>query len=264
VELGLRDRVAVVTGASRGIGRRVALDLAAEGCRLVVTARTPGLLEEVAGAARDRGAGVEVVTADLRDATAAGVIVAAATDAFGRVDILVNNAGVATPKRLLALSDDDWHQEFELDFFAAVRLVTACVPIMRQRSWGRVINVASTHGREPDPLFGPYSASKAALINFTKSCSHAFSAEGVLSNCVIPGVTLTELVEENAGQAATAAGITPEEVMQRMLAKNPVAMGRFGQVEEIAAAVVFLASERSSWITGASLTVDGGTLRGTG
>ena len=261
MDLGLRDRVAVVTGASRGIGRRVALDLAGEGCRLVLTARNPSALEEVAGEARALGPAVEVVTADLRDSAAAGLVASAATGAFGRVDILVNNAGVASPGRLLARSDEEWHQEFELNSFAPVRLATACLPVMRQRGWGRIINVASTQGREPDPYFGPYGASKAALINFTKTCSQSFSAEGVLSNCVIPGVTLTELVEDNASRAAAAAGTTSEQIMQRMLARTPVAVGRFGRVEEVSAAIVFLASERSSWITGASLAVDGGTLR---
>ena len=162
---------------------------------------------------------------------------------------------------MLALRDEEWHQEFELNFFAPVRLATACLPAMCQRRWGRIVNVASTQGREPDPYFGPYGASKAALINFTKTCARSFSAEGVLSNCVIPGVTLTELVEDNAAAAAVAAGTTSEDVMQRMLARTPVSAGRFGRVEEVSAAIVFLASERASWITGASLTVDGGTLR---
>jgi NAD(P)-dependent dehydrogenase (short-subunit alcohol dehydrogenase family) len=121
--------------------------------------------------------------------------------------------------------------------------------------------VASISGREPDPLFAPYSAAKAALLNLSTSLSRAFAADGVLSSCVIPGVTITELVEANALAAAERSGATADEVMARMLAKQGVAAGRFGTPEEVATAVTFLASEAAGWITGATLEVDGGTLR---
>jgi 3-oxoacyl-[acyl-carrier protein] reductase len=261
MDLGLRGRAAIVTGASRGIGRQVALDLAAEGCDVTLVGRDDVALAGVAEAVEAAGATPLVLPVDVSAPDTAERIVAATTECYGRLDVLVNNAGGGTPKRLDALTDHDWRAGFEVNFFAAARLATASVPVMRERGWGRIVNVASTYGREPDPLFGPYSAAKAALLNLTKNLARAFSADGVLSTCVIPGVTLTELVEANADAAARATGASPDDVMARMMAKDPVAAGRFGDPEEVAAAVLFLASERASWVTGTALAVDGSTLR---
>jgi NAD(P)-dependent dehydrogenase (short-subunit alcohol dehydrogenase family) len=263
VDLGLRDRVAIVTGASRGIGRHVALALAAEGCSSLLCGRDDVALAHVALEVEELGVGAAAMSVDLADPAAAVAIVEACTATFGRVDILVNNAGGGSPRRLEDLTDEDWRVGFEVNFFAAARLASACVPLMRDRGWGRIVNVASSSGREPDPAFAPYSAAKAALLNLSKALSRAYATDGVLSTCVVPGVTMTELVNANASDTAMRTGRTPEEVMARLLAKQPVDAGRFGQPEEIAAAVVFLASEQASWITGAALAVDGGTLRAT-
>jgi 3-oxoacyl-[acyl-carrier protein] reductase len=261
VDLGLRDRVAVVTGASRGIGRRVAEGLAAEGCDLVLCARDEGRLGDVGASVEALGRRAVVVAVDLTAPDAPGEIVGRCRSTLGRLDILVNNAGGSAPKRLDRLTDDDWRDGFDVNFLAAARLAVAAVPLMRERGWGRIVNVASTYGVEPDPLFAPYAAAKAALVNLSKSLARAFSAEGILTNCVIPGVTMTELVEANAESAAAAMGGTADEVMAKVMGKDPVAAGRFGRPEEVAAAIVFLASEQAGWITGAALAVDGGTLR---
>ena len=260
MDLGLRDRAAIVTGASRGIGRQIALGLAAEGCQVLLCARDPVALEAVADELG--GAGVAYV-ADVAQPAAATAIVAACHRAFGRVDVVVNNAGTAEPKALADLTPEDWQRGLEVNFLAAARLSVAVLPAMRAAGWGRLVHVASISGREPDPLFAPYSAAKAALLNLSTSLSRAHAADGVLSSCVIPGVTVTELVEANAIATAERTDRTPEEVMERMLAKQGVAAGRFGRPEEVAAAVVFLASEAAAWITGATLEVDGGTLRST-
>jgi NAD(P)-dependent dehydrogenase (short-subunit alcohol dehydrogenase family) len=133
---------------------------------------------------------------------------------------------------------------------------------MARAGWGRLVHVASVSGREPDPLFAPYSAAKAALLNLSTSLSRRYAAEGVLSSCVTPGITLTELVTANAAASAQRSGTTAEHVMARMLAKHDPATGRFGTPPEVAAAVVFLASAQAAWVTGATLEVDGGTQRG--
>ncbi len=258
MDLGLQDRAAIVTGASRGIGRHIALALAAEGCRVVLCARDSDALRSVASELDGNGV---LYPVDVTDPVAADAIVAECRRAFGRLDIVVNNAGGASPKGLAELTAEDWQAGLELNFLAAARLAVAAVPVMRAAGWGRLVHVASISGREPDPLFAPYSAAKAALLNLSTALSSAFAAEGVLSSCVVPGVTVTELVVANAHAAAERSDRTPDEVMARLLAKQGVAAGRFGTPEEIAAAVVFLASDRASWITGATLEVDGGTLR---
>jgi NAD(P)-dependent dehydrogenase (short-subunit alcohol dehydrogenase family) len=261
VDLGLQDRAAIVTGASRGIGRHVALGLAAEGCRILLCARDADALAAVVAEVAAAGGSAVAMPVDVTDPGAADRIVAECQRAFGRVDVLVNNAGGAAPKSLEALTADDWQAGLELNFLSAARLSVACARVMRTAGWGRIVHVTSVSGREPDPIFAPYSAAKAALLNLSTSLSRAFAADGVLSSCVVPGVTVTELVERNALASADRAGTTVDEVMARMLAKHDVAAGRFGSPEEVAAAVVFLASEQASWTTGATLEVDGGTLR---
>ncbi len=260
MDLGLRDRAAIVTGASRGIGRAIATALVAEGARVLLCARDEAALAAVAGELDGRG---ETFAVDVTDPGAADAIVAEAQRALGRVDVLVNNAGAAEPKPLAELTAADWQAGLELNFLAAARLSVAVAPVMRAAGWGRIVHVASISGREPDPLFAPYSAAKAALLNLSTSLSRAFAADGVLSSCVVPGVTVTELVEANALATAEHTDRSRDEVMERMLAKHGVATGRFGRPEEIATAVVFLASEAASWTTGATLEVDGGTLRAT-
>jgi 3-oxoacyl-[acyl-carrier protein] reductase len=249
MDLGLGGRVAIVTGASRGIGRAVAERLVAEGCEVLAVARNPG-----------SGAGTPFA-ADVLDPGAGRAVVDACLERFGRIDVLVNNAGGAEPVRFDRLTDDHWRDAFELNFFSAVRLAAAAVPEMRKAGWGRLVHVASISGREPDPSFAPYSAAKAALLNWSTSLSQAHATDGVLSSCVVPGITLTELVAANAASSAERLGRSPDEVMADQLARHRVAAGRFGEPAEVASAVAFLASEAASWITGATLEVDGGTLR---
>lgn len=249
MELGLAGRAAVVTGASRGIGRAVAARLEAEGCDVLAVSRNPA-----------EGPGSHFA-ADLCEPAAASAVVAACLERFGRLDVVVNNAGGAAPNRFEHLTDEDWRQGFELNFFAAVRLATAAVPVMRRAGWGRLVHVASVSGREPDVRFAPYSAAKAALLNWSTSLSQAYAAEGVLSSCVVPGITSTELVAANAAATAERTGRSLDEVMDAQLAHHRIAAGRFGEPDEVAAAVVFLASEAAGWISGATLEVDGGTLR---
>ena len=258
--MDLAGRIALVTGASRGIGRAIALELAEAGADLVINARGSAALDAVAAEVRARGRDVEAVPADVATEAGAPLVVERAVARFGRIDVLVNNAGKGSPKRLLDLTEEDWHASFELNFMSAVRLSLACVPLMRARGGGRIVNISSRVGRQPDPYFAPYAAAKAALINFTKSLANAFSKDGVLANCVVPGLVRTEAVLEAARKSAEATGKTVEEVLAETLRARPIPAGRMGEPADVAGLVVFLASPRASWITGATFTVDGGIV----
>jgi len=260
VDLGLAGRAVVVTGAGRGIGRQVARAVLAEGGRVVACARTKADLDALAVEASDPSS-VLVFPVDVTEEGAEHHIVAATLERFGRLDALINNAGGPQPSRLDRMTDQRWREGFEVDFFAAARLSTAAVEPMRTAGWGRIVNVASTYGREPDPGYAAYGAAKAALINLTRSFARAYASEGVNTNCVIPGVTLTDGVEAAVAAVAGRKATTAEEVLDATMARDPVAAGRFGTPEEISGAISFLASEQASWINGSCLAVDGGTMR---
>jgi len=256
----LAGQVALVTGASKGIGRAIALELARVGADLAINARGREALGAVAGEVRACGRQVETVAADVATEAGGQLVVERAVARFGRVDVLVNNAGRGAPRRLLELTEADWQASFALNFMSAVRLSLACVPLMRAQGGGRIVNIASRVGRQPDPLFAPYAAAKAALINFTKSLANAFSKDGILSNCIVPGLIRTEAVEEAARASAAATGRTVEEVLAETLRRRPIPAGRMGEPADVAGLVVFLASPHASWITGGTFSVDGGIL----
>jgi 3-oxoacyl-[acyl-carrier protein] reductase len=256
----LAGKVAVVTGASKGIGRAIARELAAGGARVVLNARGREALEAVAAELRAGGAEVEVVAADVSRPDGAAGIVDAVRTRFGRIDVLVNNAGKGSPKPILEQTDADWHASLELNLLSAVRLSLAVVPMMRAHGGGRIVNISSRVGRQPDPYFAPYAAAKAALINFSKSLANAFAKDGILVNCVVPGLIRTEAVEEAAAKSAAATGKSVDEVFAATLAKRPIPVGRMGEPEDVAGLVAFLVGPRASWITGSTFTVDGGIV----
>jgi NAD(P)-dependent dehydrogenase (short-subunit alcohol dehydrogenase family) len=261
MDLGLAGRVALVTGGSQGIGREIARTLAAEGADVAICARRKDVLEATAHELRAFGREVVAVTADVATPEGAQRAADAAHDRFGRVDILINNAGKGSPNPLLELTDDDWYASIDLNLMSAVRVSRACVPGMRARAWGRIVNIGSRVGREPDELFAPYGASKAALINFSKSLANAYSRDGVLTNCVVPGLIKGEAVQEAAERSAKATGKTVEEVYEATLRKRPIPAGRLGEPSDVAGLVALLVSERGSWITGSCFSVDGGIAR---
>lgn len=239
MDLGLNGRVAVVTGASRGIGAATCALLAAEGARVVPVSRTHGI--------------------DVTAADAAARIRAAAGEA--PVDILVNNAGTSFARALEELTDADWQAQWELHVMASLRLMRAFAPGMAERGWGRVVNVTSSAAKRPSLTNAAYAVTKAAQASLSRVFADAYAPRGVLVNSVAPGPVASELWLGEGGladQTAAARGITREEALAAQAAKVP--LGRFGAEEEVAAVVAFLCSERAADVTGAAWSVDGGTV----
>jgi 3-oxoacyl-[acyl-carrier protein] reductase len=256
MDLGLRDRVCVVTGASQGIGLATSSRLLAEGARVLMVARDP---ERLAAVADDLGA--EWLAADVTLPDCAERIVATAVEQFGAIDVLINNAGTSANLPLEQLTDEDWRAQFEINVVASVRLMQLAAPRMAERGWGRIVNVASSSGKRPSASNAAYSAAKAAQLSASRAFADAYAPKGVLVNAVAPGPVGTGLWLDEGGladQAAQAQGVSREEALQAAAAKLPV--GRFGAPQEIADVVVFLASDRAGFVSGAAWSVDGGTV----
>jgi 3-oxoacyl-[acyl-carrier protein] reductase len=263
MELGLEGKVALVTGASKGIGKAIADALAAEGCRVVLCARGEEELEAAAEEIRAAGGDAYAIAADMSEANEINKLAEEIVSRFGSVDILVNNAGgIGSPSPFEELSDEDWIGVLELNLLSAVRLTRDVLPHMRERGWGRIINIASESGIQPDPFMPHYNASKAALINLTKSLSKAYAEDGILVNAVSPAAVRTPLVEGMFEGMAEERGVSKEEAEAAFLLESRpnIVLKRPGEPEETAAVVVFLASEAASFVTGSNYRVDGGSV----
>jgi NAD(P)-dependent dehydrogenase (short-subunit alcohol dehydrogenase family) len=266
MHLGLKEKIAVVTGSSTGIGLAIARALAAEGASLVICARRRERLEEegrrlAAGA----GTAVETVAADAGTAAGCQAVVEAALRRFGRIDILVNNAGGAPgPAGFLNLADEHWQAAFDLNLMAAVRCSRAAIPHMQRQGGGRIVMISSTSAHQPDVVVCHYNAAKAGLINLSKTLANAFAADNILVNCICPGLTRTPAVEKSARRRLAergedVAGLSPDEAVAAYFGpRRPIPLGRVGTPEDIAGLVVFLCSAQAAWITGTCINVDGG------
>jgi NAD(P)-dependent dehydrogenase (short-subunit alcohol dehydrogenase family) len=268
MDLNLTNKIALVTGASKGIGLAIAAALAREGADVVICARGVPELDAAARQLAELGHHVAAAPADL--ATAAGVqsVVDVALATFGRVDILVNNVGGAPgPGGFLNLEDRHWEAAWSLNLMSAVRFARALVPGMIERHWGRIINIASTSAREPDVVVVHYNSAKAGLLALSKSLANSYAKDGVLVNCVSPGLTRTPALEASAAkrlqeQGVDIEGMSPDELVNSYyIPRRPLPVGRVGIPDDIAGIVTFLASERASWISGAYINVDGGWVK---
>lgn len=257
MDLGLKDKVALVTGASKGIGKATAMEFAREGCRVVISARGEEELEKAAEEIRQAEDSAEVlaVAADVTDPKDVENLVEEATERFGTIHVLVNNAGgVGRRVPFHELSEDEWFEILDLNLISATRVTRAVLPYMREQGWGRVINIGSESGHQPDAVKPHYNASKAALVNLTKGLSKAYGREGILVNIVSPATTMTPAVENIISEEAES-----EEAFVGENRPNIVA-GRLGRAEEVAAVIAFLASERASFVAGSNYRVDSGSV----
>jgi 3-oxoacyl-[acyl-carrier protein] reductase len=268
MDLHLGGKVALVTGASKGIGAAIALELAREGADIALCARGAEDLDHSTRTIAALGRQAIAVPADLQRAAGVHEVVTAALAAFGRVDVLVNNVGGAPgPGGFMNLDDADWQTAWDLNLMSAVRFARALIPGMAERRWGRIINIASTSAREPDIVVVHYNCAKAALLALSKTLANAYSKDGVLVNCVLPGITRTPALEKSAAKrlaerGESIEGLSGEELVNRYYGpRRPLPIGHFGTPEDLAAIVAFLASERAAWITGAAINVDGGWVK---
>ncbi|MBI4329618.1 MAG: SDR family oxidoreductase [Chloroflexi bacterium] len=252
MDLGIEGKVALVTGGSRGLGRYSALALAREGVRVAICARTEAPLRKTVEELRALGSEAQGFVADVAVAGDVARLHREVVAALGPVDILLNNVGGGRGGGVLEATDDDWMAAFNLNIFSALRLMRLVAPSMRERRWGRIINIASIYGREHGGRSATYMAAKAALIAMTKHAALAYAKDGILVNSVAPGS-----IAFPGGSWDRFQREQPPEAVREFIERN-LPMGRFGWPEPVGDTVAFLASERASLITGACINVDGG------
>jgi len=259
MDLGLRNRVAVVAAGSKGLGRAVAEELSAEGASVVICARGREALDATVARIRDAGGRAHGVAADVSIAADVARVVDEAVRAYGPVDILVTNSGGPKPGRFESLTDADWDDATRVLLTSAVGFTRAVLPGMRQRRWGRILNIASIAAKQPVDNLMLSNSLRAAVLAFARTLANEVAADGVTVNNLLPGYTRTERVVELSEHLALTQATTPDAVVGRW--EREIPMGRIGEPREFAALAAFLASDRASYITGQSMAVDGGWIK---
>jgi 3-oxoacyl-[acyl-carrier protein] reductase len=261
MDLGIKDRVALVAASSQGIGRATAEAFAAEGCRVAMCARNARTLRSAADdIATQHGVEVFAESFDVTDGAAVNRFVAAVADRFGSVDICVTNAGGPPAMGFLGASTDDWQRALDLNFLSTVSFARAVIPHMQRKRWGRIVTITSITTKQPVADLVLSNAARAAVVGLVKSLANEFGKDGILVNNVGPGFTATDRLKELAQTRGTASGRSEAEIFDGWAADAP--LRRLGDPREVADAIVWLASERASYITGQTLLVDGGMYKG--
>lgn len=260
MDLGLRGRVALVAAASKGLGRAVAHELAAEGASLAICSRDAGA---IAAAGRDiaaaTSAAVLAQAADVANPADIAALVDATLARFGRIDVLVTNSGGPPSGRFEALDAAVWQRATELTLFAPIEFARHVLPGMKQRRWGRILNITSIAVKQPVDNLMLSNSLRAAVTGWARTLANEVAADGITVNNLMPGYTRTERVDELAAVIARRDGITPGQATARW--EHEIPAGRLGEPREFAALAAFLASERASYITGTSIPVDGGWIK---
>jgi len=261
MDLGLKNRVALVAASSQGIGLATAEAFAAEGCRVAMCARNSQTLQAAAEKIRKRY-GVEVFAEalDVAESAAVTLFVAAVAGKFGSVDICVTNAGGPPAKGFLSATLDDWQHALELNFLSTVYFAREVIPHMQRKHWGRIITITSITTKQPVADLVLSNAVRAAVVGLVKSLANEFGKDGILVNNVGPGFTATDRLKELAKARASASGKNEQEIFDAWAAEAP--LKRLGKPREVAETIVWLASERASYVTGQTVLVDGGVYKG--
>jgi 3-oxoacyl-[acyl-carrier protein] reductase len=261
MDLGLKDKVALVAGGSMGLGRAVATELSREGAKVAICALDdPHLLETVEIIKRETGGEVLAIPADLTDTKQAKEFVQKSIEHYGTVDILVNNAGGPPSATFLEIDDDLWEYGFRLNLLSTIAMTREAIPVMKEKKWGRIINMTSIAVKQPIDGLILSNTVRSGVIGLAKSLSNELAPYNVTVNNVCPGYTLTDRVRSLSKVVAEKKNTTPAEVIKGWESEIP--MGRLGTPEEFAALVIFLSSELAGYITGAAIQIDGGWYKG--
>lgn len=261
MDLGLKGRVAIVAASSQGIGRATAEAFAAEGCRVAMCARNKETLNQAADSIRrQHHAEVLAEPFDVTDSAAVGQFVDRVVKMFGSADICVPNAGGPPAKGFLATAIEEWRRAVELNFISAVSFAHAVIPHMQKKKWGRIITITSITTKQPVADLVYSNAVRAAVVGLVKSLANEFGKDGILVNNVGPGYTATDRLKDLARARSASLNKSEQEILESWTSDTP--LKRLGEPRELADAIVWLASERSSYITGQTILVDGGLYKG--
>ncbi len=258
MELGIRDRVAMVAAASKGLGRAIAEALAAEGCRLSICSRSPDSLQPVRDAI---GGDTLAVACDVSNGDDLQRWFDETVAHFGQVDIVVTNTGGPPAAPFMKLTEEQWRGGIDSTLMNVIRLCRLAIPGMQERKWGRIVHLTSFVAKQPVELLTVSSTLRAGISGLTKTLADQVARDGITVNAVLPGHFLTDRQKQLSEIRAKDQGITPEEYLRK--SEQVIPMGRYGKPSELADVVAFLCSERASYVTGASLQIDGGLYRGT-
>ena len=261
MDLGLKDRIAIVAASSHGLGQATARAFAAEGCKVAMCSRNLKAVEAAAEEIRGNGTEVYYEAFDVTDAAAVQHFVDNVAKRFGRIDICVTNAGGPPAKGFMATTIEEWKRAAELNFLSVVYFAHQVIPHMQRNHWGRIITITSVAVKQPVSDLVLSNAVRSAVVGLVKSLANEFGKDGILVNNVGPGYTATDRLKELAAARSKATGKGEQEIFDDWAADT--AVKRVGQPDEFADAVVWLASERASYITGQTLLVDGGSYKGT-
>ena len=261
MDLGLKGKVALVAGASQGMGKATALGFAREGAKVAICARGEAALKEAAEMIRKQTGGeVLAITADMAKPEDIKKFIDQSAAHFGRIDIIVNNAGGPPPGEFMKFTDEDWNNAYNLSFMSTMRMTREAVPHMRKVGGGRIINITSYSVKEPITGLVLSNAVRSAVIGLAKTLSRELARDNILINNICPGRIDTERAQKLNKARADRVGRPVEEINKEMAAEVP--LGRYGTAEETADVIVFLGSERASYVTGTTIQIDGGLVRG--
>lgn len=261
MDLQIKGRIAMVAAASKGLGRATAESLAAEGVKVSICARSLESLEDAKRSIESAGGEVLAVACDVTKADDLQRWFDETVARFGQVDILVTNTGGPPAAPFMKLTEEQWHLGVESTLMNVVRLCRLVIPSMQERKWGRIVHITSLVAKQPTELLTVSSTLRAGLSGLTKTLADQVAKDGITVNCALPGHYLTDRQTQLSEIRAKDEGITPDEYLERA-AKN-IPMGRYGRPQELADVITFLCSERASFLTGASIQVDGGQIRST-